>query len=140
MAAFGVPIAHEDDALRAVRAASEMRDRLDQLNPLLERSYGARLAMRIGVNTGEVVTSPAGQRDTFVTGDAVNTAARVEQAAGNDEILLGELTYELAQPAVRAEPSRPIHAKGKAEPVPVYRRGPARQPSRRWASWSSTPA
>ena len=64
----------------------------DQLNPLLERSYGARLAMRIGVNTGEVVTSPAGQRDTFVTGDAVNTAARLEQAAGNDEILLGELT------------------------------------------------
>jgi class 3 adenylate cyclase/tetratricopeptide (TPR) repeat protein len=121
MAVFGVPIAHEDDAIRAVRAASEMRDRLKQLNPMLERNYGAQLRMRVGVNTGEVVTSPAGQRDTFVTGDAVNTAARLEQAAGTDEILLGELTYELAGDAVRAEPLVPVAAKGKAEPVSAYR-------------------
>ena len=75
MAVFGVLIAHEDDALRAVRAASEMRDRLERLNPTLERSFGVRLALRIGVNTGEVVASAAAQRETFVTGDPVNTAA-----------------------------------------------------------------
>ena len=89
MAVFGVPIAHEDDALRAVRAASEMRDRLEQLNPTLERNFGARLAFRIGLNTGEVVAGRVAQRETFVTGDAVNTAARLEQAAGTNEILLG---------------------------------------------------
>ena len=67
MAAFGVPVAHEDDALRAVRAASEMRERLEKLNPTLEHTYGARLGMRIGVSTGEVVTSPSVQRDTFAS-------------------------------------------------------------------------
>ncbi len=121
MAAFGVPTAHEDDALRAVRAAAEMRDRLTQLNPMLERSYGALLAMRIGLNTGEVVTGSAAQRETFVTGDAVNTAARLEQAAARDEILLGELTYELARDALHVEALEPIEAKGKSEPVAVYR-------------------
>jgi class 3 adenylate cyclase/tetratricopeptide (TPR) repeat protein len=121
MAAFGVPIAHEDDALRAVRAAAEMRERLEELNPTLEHAYGARLGMRIGVNTGEVVASPSAQRDTFVTGDPVNTAARLEQAAAEGEILLGELTYELAQHGLLAERAADVDAKGKAQPVATYR-------------------
>ena len=79
MAVFGVPAIHEDDALRAVRAASEMREALEVLNKELERDHGVSLAARIGVNTGEVVAGDHG--DTLVTGDAVNVAARLEQAA-----------------------------------------------------------
>ena len=82
MAVFGIPVLHEDDALRAVRAAAEMRDALAALNEELERDWGVGIAMRTGVNTGEVVAGDArsgGQR--FATGDAVNVAARLEQAA-----------------------------------------------------------
>ncbi|MCA1699664.1 MAG: AAA family ATPase [Actinobacteria bacterium] len=121
MAAFGVPQAHEDDALRAVRAAAEMRERLDELNPELEHRYGARLALHMGVNTGEVVAGDASGREAFVTGDAVNVAARLYQAAGPGEILLGELTYRLARESFSAEAMEPIRAKGKREPVPAYR-------------------
>ena len=78
MAVFGVPAVHEDDALRAVRAAAELRDALGELNEELERNYGTRLELRIGVNTGEVVT---GTEERLATGDAVNVAARLEQAA-----------------------------------------------------------
>ncbi len=79
MAVFGVPQVHEDDALRAVRAASEMRAALEALNPELERDHGMTLACRIGVNTGDVVAGAGDQK--IVTGDAVNVAARLEQAA-----------------------------------------------------------
>ncbi|HEY6584023.1 MAG TPA: adenylate/guanylate cyclase domain-containing protein, partial [Gaiellaceae bacterium] len=79
MAVFGVPVVHEDDALRAVRAAVDMRTALGELNEELERDWGVRLATRTGVNTGEVVT---GEGDSLATGDAVNVAARLEQAAG----------------------------------------------------------
>src|SRR6266511_3001584 len=81
MAVFGLPVLHEDDALRAVRAAYEMKQRLARLNDTLETRWGVRLENRTGVNTGEVVAGDvtAGQR--LVTGDAVNTAARLEQAA-----------------------------------------------------------
>ncbi|HEX6724838.1 MAG TPA: adenylate/guanylate cyclase domain-containing protein, partial [Gaiella sp.] len=78
MAAFGVPVVHEDDALRALRAAVELREALGTLNAELERAYGVTLQLRTGVNTGEVVT---GTRERLVTGDAVNLAARLEQAA-----------------------------------------------------------
>ncbi len=104
MAVFGVPTVREDDALRAVRAALELRD-------------GAALDLRIGVNTGEVVT---GTGETLVTGDAVNVAARLEQAAGPGEVLLGESTYQLVRDAVEAELVPPIEAKGKSEPVTAY--------------------
>src|SRR5207237_3652734 len=87
MAVFGVPAVHEDDALRAVRAADELRAGLGDLNAELESSYGTRLELRIGVNTGEVVT---GTEERLATGDAVNVAARLEQAAEPGEILLGE--------------------------------------------------
>ncbi len=118
MAVFGVPAVHEDDALRAVRAADELRAGLGELNDELERSYGTRIELRIGVNTGEVVT---GTEERLATGDAVNVAARLEQAAGPGEILLGEETYHLVRDAVDCEPAEPIEAKGKAEPLQAHR-------------------
>src|SRR5690349_20429047 len=93
MAVFGVPTVHEDDALRAVRAAAELRGGLGELNDELEAGYGTRLELRMGVNTGEVVT---GTEERLATGDAVNVAARLEQAARPGEVLLGEGTYRLA--------------------------------------------
>ena len=105
MAVFGVPTIREDDALRAVRAAQELRD-------------GVEIDVRIGVNTGEVVT---GGRDTLVTGDAVNVAARLEQAASSGEVLIGEETYALVRGAVDAELLPPLEAKGKSAPLTAYR-------------------
>jgi class 3 adenylate cyclase/tetratricopeptide (TPR) repeat protein len=121
MAVFGVPVAHEDDALRAVRAAWEMRQRLDELNVELEHRFATRIALRIGVNTGEVVAGDASSHQAIVTGDAVNVAARLEQAAPPGEILLGELTHRLVRDAVRAEPTEPLTVKGKTEPLEAYR-------------------
>jgi class 3 adenylate cyclase/tetratricopeptide (TPR) repeat protein len=118
MAVFGVPVVHEDDALRAVRAAADMRQDLAELNDELERDWGVRIESRIGVNTGEVVT---GEGDSIATGDAVNVAARLEQAATVGETLLGESTYRLVRDAVTAEPAPPIDAKGKAQPLIAYR-------------------
>jgi class 3 adenylate cyclase/tetratricopeptide (TPR) repeat protein len=118
MAVFGVPVVHEDDALRAARAAGELRDGLSQVNDDLRREFGVELAVRIGVNTGEVVTGTGG---TLVTGDAVNVAARLEQAAGANEILIGERTRQLAEGALELEQAPAIAAKGKSEPVVVHR-------------------
>src|SRR5215212_1662700 len=106
MAVFGIPRVHEDDALRAARAALELRDAVDALE------------LRIGVNTGEVV---AGTGETLVTGDAVNVAARLEQAAQPGEILIGDATYRLVRDAVAAEPVAAIDAKGKTDAVAAYR-------------------
>ncbi|HYZ78154.1 MAG TPA: adenylate/guanylate cyclase domain-containing protein [Gaiellaceae bacterium] len=121
MAVFGVPVAHEDDALRAVRAASEMLERLEALNDEFEGRFGARIGLRIGINTGEVLAGDAGGGEGFVSGDAVNVAARLEQTAGVGEVLLGELTYRLARQAITAERVEPLTLKGKAKPVPAYR-------------------
>ncbi|MGH2995389.1 MAG: AAA family ATPase [Gaiellaceae bacterium] len=118
MAVFGVPTMHEDDALRALRAAAELRSSLESLNDELERDYGVSLQLRTGVNTGEVVT---GTEERLATGDAVNVAARLEQAAQPDEILVGELTLRLARDAIEVEPVEPLALKGKAEPLPAYR-------------------
>jgi tetratricopeptide (TPR) repeat protein len=120
-AVFGVPVAHEDDALRAVRSAWEMRERVAVLNEELERRFDVRIGVRIGVMSGEVVAGDSSSRQTIVTGDAVNTAARLEQAAGSGEVLLGEPTYRLVRDAVQVEPVEPVAAKGKAQPVPAYR-------------------
>jgi class 3 adenylate cyclase/tetratricopeptide (TPR) repeat protein len=119
MAVFGVPAIHEDDPLRAVRAASEMREALEVLNKELERDHGVSLAARIGVNTGEVVAGDQG--DTLVTGDAVNVAARLEQAADPGTVLIGEETLRLVRDAVVAEPVPPLEVKGKKEPLAAYR-------------------
>jgi len=121
LAVFGVPEAHEDDALRACRAAIEMQARLAALNERFERQLGRRIALRIGVNTGEVVAGDASSRETFVTGDPVNVAARLEQAARPGEVLLGERTYQLVHRAVDAERVESLQVKGKSEPIAAYR-------------------
>jgi class 3 adenylate cyclase len=121
MAVFGVPSVREDDALRAVRAAAEMRSALGDLNEALEARWGVRLRVRTGVNTGEVVAGDPSRGHGFVTGDAVNVAARLEQAATEDEILIGEDTLRLVRDAVQVTTVEPLELKGKAEPVPAYR-------------------
>jgi class 3 adenylate cyclase len=121
MAVFGIPNVHEDDAQRAVRAAAEMRDMLRVLNEDLERDRGVGITVRTGINTGEIVAGDPLTGQTLVTGDAVNAAARLEQAAHPGEILLDPLTYRLVRPIVEAEPVAPIPAKGKTQPLPAYR-------------------
>jgi class 3 adenylate cyclase/tetratricopeptide (TPR) repeat protein len=121
MAVFGAPVAHEDDALRAVRAADEMRNRLRDLNGELEPRYGVALEMRIGVNTGEVVAGDRAAGQALVTGDAVNLAKRLEQAAPSGSILIGKATYPLVKDAVQAGPLESFKVKGKAEPVSPLR-------------------
>jgi class 3 adenylate cyclase/tetratricopeptide (TPR) repeat protein len=108
MAVFGVPVLHEDDALRAVRAAAEMRDALPELG----------LQGRIGVMTGEVVT---GTEERLATGDAVNVAARLEQAAQPGDVLVGGPTLALVRDTTDVEPIEQLELKGKADPVPAYR-------------------
>ena len=114
VAIFGVPLAHEDDALRAVRAAIEMHQQLETLNETLP----FRLAARIGITTGEVVLSGD---DSPVVGDAMNTASRLQSAAEPGGVLIGEATWRLVRSAVVAEAVEPLDAKGKAEPVPAWR-------------------
>ena len=122
MAVFGIPVLHEDDAVRAVRAAAGMREVLASLNAELGAERGVTIATRTGVTTGEVVAGdPAAASPTLVTGDTVNTAARLEQAAAPGEILLGAPTWRLVRDAVSAEPVPDVDAKGKALPVPAYR-------------------
>jgi class 3 adenylate cyclase/predicted ATPase len=121
MAVFGLPRLHEDDALRAVRAAAEMRDELHRLNDRLEDTWGVRLTARIGVNTGEVVAGDPASGQRLVIGDPVNVAARLEQAAPAREVLIGEPTYRLVRDAVVVEEVEPLPLKGKSEPVPAYR-------------------
>ena len=121
MAVFGVPRLHEDDALRAVRAAIEMRDQLGRLNEELDRDWGVTLQTRTGVNTGEVVAGDPSAGHAIVTGDAVNVAARLEQLAGPDEILIGDTTRALTENAVRVEHVPPLEARGKSEPVAAWR-------------------
>ena len=121
MAVFGVPRSHEDDALRAVRAAMDIRLVLAQLNAASQSDRGIQVVFRTGINTGEVVAGDVGEGHTLVTGDTVNTAARLEQAAAPGEILLGEPTYRLVRDAVSVEPAEAFIAKGKADPVLAYR-------------------
>jgi len=122
MAVFGLPRAHEDDALRAIRAAAGMRAALAKVNVKLLAQYGVSLANRTGVNTGEVVANEDPTADQkLATGDAVNVAARLEQAAPANEIYVGEATYRLVRAAVEVEAVEPLQLKGKAERVAAYR-------------------
>ena len=121
MAVFGIPRLHEDDAVRAIRATAGMREALERLNRDLVRDHGEGLAARIGVNTGEVVAGDPAAGQRLVTGDAVNVAARLEQAAAPGEILVGEPTYRLVKDAVDVEPVDALALKGKEQPVPAYR-------------------
>jgi class 3 adenylate cyclase len=112
MAVSGIPVVHEDDALRALRAAVEMRDELPELG----------IEGRIGIMTGEVV---AGTAERLATGDAVNVAARLEQAAEPGEILVGDETFRLARDAAEVESIPPLELKGTTRP-----RGALPSPSR----------
>jgi AAA ATPase-like protein/adenylate/guanylate cyclase family protein len=121
MAVFGIPVAHEDDALRAVRAAEEMRDAVSGLREELRRERAIEFSVRIGVNTGPAVTGGAPAGGSFTAGDTVNTAARLEQAARPGDVLLGQDTYRLVRHAVDAEPLAPVTAKGKSRPLEARR-------------------
>jgi class 3 adenylate cyclase len=121
VAVFGLTELHEDDALRAVRAAVELRDAaMDFRDELLETS-GIEFGISIGVNSGDVFVGGGAGRETFATGDSVNVAARLEQRAEAWEILLGHRTYRLVEAAVRAEPLEPLQVKGRAARVRAWR-------------------
>ena len=117
MAVFGIPELHEDDALRAVRAATDLRVALAQLNEELERELGVHIGIRVGVNTGEVVAGDGTGGQMLVTGDPVNVAKRLEEAARTGEILLGEGTRRLVANAAVLEPRDELTVKGKSGPV-----------------------
>jgi class 3 adenylate cyclase/tetratricopeptide (TPR) repeat protein len=114
MAVFGVPVAQEDHVERGLHAGLAMRRRLGEL-------FGGALSLRIGINTGEVVAGLAREQSAFVTGDAVNVAARLEQAAEPDEILVGERSAALVAGAFEFEAPMLVEAKGKAEGVECRR-------------------
>jgi predicted ATPase/class 3 adenylate cyclase len=121
MAVFGRIRAREDDALRAVRAAHGMQVKVAELNEEFQRFYGVQITVRTGVNTGEIVANLDPTADqNLATGDAVNVAARLEQNAPPNEVLLGEVTHELVQHHVEVERLE-LALKGKPEPVPAYR-------------------
>jgi class 3 adenylate cyclase/tetratricopeptide (TPR) repeat protein len=113
-AVFGVPEAHEDDALRAVRAAAEILENIRELG----EASSLPIECRLGVSTGEVLASGD---EGLLVGDAMNTAARLQSAASPGSVLIGGSTYRLVRHAVVAEAVEPIVAKGKAEPVAAYR-------------------
>ena len=119
MAAFGVDAIAEDDAWRAVEAAAAMQEAFCGLG------WDTKLALRVGVNTGEVIVSE-GERD--VVGDAVNVAARLESSADAGEVLVGAETWRLTRHLAVFEAVPPLTLRGKSEPVPAYRLLSARAP------------
>ena len=121
MAVFGIPAAHDDDALRAIRAAVDLRPALAELNETLDRDFGVTISIRTGVNTGEVVAGDPSEGQAFATGDAVVTAQRLEASARSGEILIGDSTYRLAANAAVVETVEPLQLKGKASLVPAWR-------------------
>jgi class 3 adenylate cyclase/tetratricopeptide (TPR) repeat protein len=112
MAAFGMLELREDEALRAVRAAHELRVAIGELSEDLRRERGVELEIRIGINTGRLLVTDAGTMEEELTGDAVNLAKRFEESAGAGEIILGEETYRLVADGVAAEPARPLTVDG----------------------------
>ncbi len=121
MAVFGLPRLHEDDALRAVRAAFEMGTVLQELNVRLQATWGVRLQNRTGVNTGEVVAADAATGQRLATGDTINVAARLEQAAPDGGVLIGDSTFRLVKDAITAEPMELLELKGKSTRVRAHR-------------------
>src|SRR5687767_11943621 len=138
MAVWGTPEVREDDALRAVRAADDMRAALRALNEDLDRRWGVRLGLRTGVNTGEVVVDPAQGADLLV-GDTPNVAARLEQAAADGDVLLGPDTARLVRHEADLEPVAPLELKGISRPLPAWRLRSARPGERPRASRLQAP-
>jgi DNA-binding SARP family transcriptional activator len=118
---FGMAELHEDDALRAVRAAVELREAGAALSAELERDCGVEIAMKFGVESGEVFVSPGSRRSPFAAGDAFNVAARLEGTALAGEILIGDNAYCLVEAAVRAERLEPLAVKGRTAKVKAWR-------------------
>jgi class 3 adenylate cyclase len=121
MAAFGVPISHEDDALRAARAALEIQAGVAALSERLVQEHGVGLEARVGIAAGEVVATPTETRQRLVTGDAVGVASRLEQAAGPGEILVGEVVGRLIDHAARLEPLGELKVKSRKAPIRMFR-------------------
>ena len=117
MVVFGVPLLHDDDAERAVRAALAMRDAMTDIN----NELGVSLAARVGVNSGEAVAGDGADRQFLVTGDAVNVAARLQQGADMNEVVVGPLTESLTRSAIEYSARPPVPAKGKADPLKAFR-------------------
>ncbi len=124
MAAFGVPVAHEDDPARALRAATHMLTRLETVNEELSARHDVRLQIRIGVNTGDVLATTSPQPgEPMVTGDVVNAAARLQSAAEPGTVVLGERTAR-SVPRAHLVDLGPLELKGKTERVRGFRLAP----------------
>ena len=123
LALFGVPKAHEDDAVRAVRAAREIHELVESMNPQYEAKVGAHLSMHSGINTGLAVTANVdSEKGTHgVTGDAINIAARLSDRAKAGDILIGSLTYRQMEGHFNVEALEPAQVKGKSEPISIYK-------------------
>src|SRR5205823_49421 len=120
MAAFGAPVAHEDDAERAVRAGLRILEAIAELN---EADHDLDLQVRVGVNTGEAVVAVGArpeQGEGIVTGDVVNTAARIQSAAPVNAVAVSEQTYWATNRLFDYEPLAHVSVKGKAEPLPLW--------------------
>jgi DNA-binding SARP family transcriptional activator len=121
MAAFGVPQQHEDDAMRAVRAATELRQAITGLNADLEREHGVAIQIRTAINTGEVVAGDSASGQPFATGSAINVAIKLHEAALPAEILLGPTTHGLVRETAATEPVEPVELGGSLGRIPVHR-------------------
>src|SRR3954465_3310148 len=120
VARFGVEQVREDDALRAVRSGLELREAVEGLSEELDSAYGVRLRLRTGINTGDVLVNRA-QADNLAVSHAVSMAARLEQAAGADEVIVGEATFRLLGAGVDATPIEPLGVKGSSTPLLAWR-------------------
>src|SRR3954452_1910402 len=121
LAVFGVPAVHEDDAVRAVRAAADMRSALRELNEQLDLRWGVRLQARTGIATGEVIAASSADGEAVVTGEAVNVATGLQQAAPSGEILIGARTMDLVRGSVLVQAVEPLAVKGLSQPVQAFR-------------------
>ena len=116
MAVFGAPVAHEDDPERAVRAGLAMQGAMDEIN---EQIPGVDFALRVGINSGEVLAGKMGDGYTVI-GDAVNVASRLQSAARPGSVTVGEATQRLTRASIEYSELEPLDLKGKAEPVPAW--------------------
>jgi DNA-binding SARP family transcriptional activator len=120
-AVFGSPTVHEDDALRAVRAALDLRTSLTELGTEFEQQSGVSVAVGIGISTGDVLAVEADEREPVVEGEALSTASRLEEAAGGGEILIGERSWRVLRDAIRSEPVAPLVSKRQGGVLPAWR-------------------
>jgi class 3 adenylate cyclase/tetratricopeptide (TPR) repeat protein len=138
MGVFGAPVTHEDDPERAVRAGIAMQDAMEEANRQSREKYGVGFSLRVGINSGEVMAGAVGDRYT-VMGDAVNVAARLEDAGRPDSVTVGESTYLASKDAISYERLEPLTLKGKEEPVPAWEATGALSEPRRATGRARTP-